>query len=88
MGLAGVSSCNAFAGMTNTGRSEWRTTLSVTLPNTHRLMPERPWVHMAIKLPGFAAASTISCAAGLSEACDDISTHPKGALKNNITQAG
>jgi hypothetical protein len=40
------------ARMINTGSPECCTTLSVTLPNTQRLIPERPWVHMAIKLSG------------------------------------
>jgi hypothetical protein len=30
----------------------WRTTVSVTLPNTQRFTPERPWEHIAMKLSG------------------------------------
>jgi len=36
-----------------TGFSEWRTTVSVTLPNTQRFTPDRPWLHIAIRLSGF-----------------------------------
>jgi hypothetical protein len=38
--------------MMRTGSPECCTTLSVTLPKTQRLTPERPWVHIAIKLSG------------------------------------
>ena len=41
------------------GQPEWRTTVSVTLPNTQRFTPECPWVHMAIKLSGVLRASEI-----------------------------
>ena len=37
---------------TNTGSLAWRTTLSVTLPSTQRLTPERPCVHMATSPSG------------------------------------
>src|SRR5258706_4434001 len=36
----------------NTGSPLWRTTVSVTLPSTQRRTPERPWVHIAIRLSG------------------------------------
>lgn len=47
------------ARMISTGSPEWRTTLSVTLPNTQRLTPERPWVHMAMKLSSVLRASAV-----------------------------
>ena len=44
----GLPGCPRYPGnchrITNTGRLEWRTTRSVTLPNTNRPMPLRPWV--------------------------------------------
>ena len=48
-----------------TGSPEWRTTVSVTLPNAQRLTPEQPWVvHMAIRLSGvWRANEMISSAA-------------------------
>ena len=64
------------AGMTKTGLVEWRTTFSVTLPNTQRLAPVRPWVDIAIKLFGSEARSIISCAVSFSEVRDDTSISP------------
>ena len=34
----------------STGVPEWRTTVSATLPSIHRLAPERPCVHIAIRV--------------------------------------
>jgi hypothetical protein len=45
--------------ITRTGLSECLTTVSVTLPSTHRRTPERPWVDMAIKAPGILPAIEI-----------------------------
>src|SRR5262249_12027086 len=42
---------------TKIGPSECRTTVSVTLPNIQRLTPERPCVHMAIRLSGDCRAN-------------------------------
>jgi hypothetical protein len=44
---------------TSTGSPEWRTTRLVTLPSTNRPIPERPWVHMAIRLSGVFFANSI-----------------------------
>src|SRR5581483_4405779 len=58
---AAASAQAAGARTIKTGEWEWRTTVSVTLPNTQRLTPERPWVHMATRLLGvFCAQAMIS----------------------------
>ncbi len=44
------------ARMIKTGSPECGTTRSVTLPNTHRRMRERPWLRMGIKLSGVRRA--------------------------------
>jgi hypothetical protein len=50
---------------TKTGDPEWCTTFSVTLPRIHRVTPDLPCVHMAIKLPWVRPAkSMIDSAAG------------------------
>jgi hypothetical protein len=40
------------ARMIKTGSPEWRTTVSVILPNVHPFTPDHPCVHMAIRLSG------------------------------------
>src|SRR5918994_4825237 len=62
---ASVSDSNQLpARRTKTGLLEWRTTVSVTLPNTQRFTPERPWEHMTIRLSGvWLPTETISSGA-------------------------
>src|SRR3990172_9011483 len=58
-----------------TGSSVWRTTVSVTLPNTQRFTPERPWEHIAMKLSGVLRPSEM------------ISSAPKPSFVVQVTLA-
>ena len=54
--MLGAKPSKGLARTTIRGLAVARRTLSITLPRTQRVIPDRPWVDMMIRVPGSVAA--------------------------------